>query len=71
MPYPTKVSISRPCPTDGGKLFRRTDDPKKPLGMIACSTCGYTSPIQDFAKALQADRMAKAKTKAKKAGVKQ
>jgi transcription elongation factor Elf1 len=61
MPYPQKSLLSRPCPScDSLSLFRKTVDPEKPLGVVACGNCAFTSPIKDFVEAVKVDVMAKA-----------
>ena len=51
--HPEKLKISRPCPDCGGVLLRRTVNPHKPLGVVNCSNCHYTTTIANFAKTLQ------------------
>lgn len=58
--YPEKIKISRPCPACGGVLFRRTVHPQKPLGVVNCSDCHYTTTILNFVKTVQQTIMAAA-----------
>jgi len=60
MPHPQILSLKRPCPSCGGALHRKTVNPQKPLGMVACSSCQFTRPIDAYAKSVQADVKAKA-----------
>jgi hypothetical protein len=65
MPHPETMSLPRPCPSCGGKLQRKTVDPRKPLGIVACSGCQYKNPIQVYAKSVQGEIMARAKARTK------
>lgn len=60
MPHPQTLSLKRPCPSCGGALQRKTVNPQKPLGMVACSNCQFKKPIDAYAKIVQADVKAKA-----------
>lgn len=60
MGLPQTMSLRRPCPNCSGQLSRKTDDPKKPLGMVACSNCNFKVPIKVYVKSAQAAVIAKA-----------
>jgi hypothetical protein len=63
MPHPQVMSLPRPCPKCGGKLQRKTVNPNKPLGMVACLNCQHKSSVGVYAKSVQAELMAKAKAR--------
>jgi endogenous inhibitor of DNA gyrase (YacG/DUF329 family) len=63
MSYPTKSAIPQPCPTCGGKLERRTVDPKKPLGMVVCENGDLSITIQNYVKSARAKMMARVQAK--------
>lgn len=65
MDYPTKSPLPKPCPNCGGALSRQTVDPAKPLEVVKCAGCAYTSPIADFAASMKT--AAKAAAQARKA----
>lgn len=53
MGYTAKSSLSKPCPDCGGVLSRQTVDPAKPLGMVKCANCAFSSPIAEYAASVQ------------------
>jgi hypothetical protein len=63
MPYPQVMSLPRPCPKCGGKLQRKTVNPNKPLGLVACLNCQYKSSIVVYIKNVRTELMAKAKAR--------
>jgi len=67
MGHPAKMSVRGACPKCGGNLFRQTDDPKKPLGAVGCSSCSFKSPVAKYFKQVHEAQKAKAMEKIKTA----
>lgn len=60
MGYPQRSALRRQCPDCSGALFRKTADPKKPLGQVVCSDCPHSMPIKTYAEEAKAEVLAKA-----------